>query len=164
MKKMILFAVSVLVFGALVAQAEVSIIQDYCEEAVPGQPGELVINFSIVNFGLQDDLCAVILEPEPQPPLVDCEVVGVIPPAGFTGYGNPMGGADFFASDPGSCIAGGTMMQDFKIIVGEHDFCCYVVSFLDAAGMVMHQQEECFNCTVVEADDSDWGSVKGFYR
>ena len=51
----------------------------------------------------------------------------------------------------------------FSFIVEDPSWCCYVVQFTDPTGAVILEQEECFNCTVVGAEETSWGTIKALF-
>ena len=51
----------------------------------------------------------------------------------------------------------------FSFIVEDPQFCCYIVQFTGPTGAVILEQEECFNCTVVGAEETSWGTIKALF-
>jgi hypothetical protein len=147
----------------LTALADASVVQDYCEQLVEGSYDELIIHFSVVNYSLPAPICDLHLVYEPIPPDSQCQITALEPPPGWSGYMSPLG-VDFFANTPSDCIDAGTMMGGFQIVVGNPEFCCFIVQFTDPTGAVIEEQEECFNCTLVGENEHAWGEIKSMYR
>jgi hypothetical protein len=145
------------------ALADASVVQEYCEQVTEGSNDLIRIWFSVANFSLPAEVCALSIVPEPQPVDPGCEMVDVGAPVGWSVFLNPLGGADWFANTIGNCIAPGSLQGDFSFVVSDPQFCCYVVQFMDATGAVMLEQEECFNCTIVGAEESSWGTIKALF-
>jgi len=153
-----------LVFPAL-AIADASVVQLWCEEVTP-DADFVRIHFSVVNFSLPAPVCDLHLLAEPFPPVPECEPLACGSPDGWDCNLNALGGADWFASGPESCIAVGDMYGEYTIDLPAPDagFCCFVVQFTGPAGEVLLEQEECFYCTVVPLEETTWGTIKSMYR
>ena len=164
MQKTMTILLTALLALPLAVQAEVSIVQDYCEQLVEGSYDQLIIHFSVVNYSLPVPVCDLHFMPEPYPAGPECWVTGLEGAPGWSGVLSPGGAVDFFANTPLDCIEPGTMKSGFQLVVGNPDFCCYIVQFTDATGAVIIEQEECFNCTLVGDDDHAWGEIKAMYR
>ena len=147
------------------ALADASIIQDYCEQIWMGGETWILVHFTAVNFSLPGALCDLHFIPEPQPPIPSCVWLDVETPAGWSGFLNPFGGADFFASTPADCIDPGEAKAGFSFLVPmDFPLCCYVVQFTDPTGAVILEQEECFTCTIIPNEAQSWGAIKSIYR
>lgn len=160
-----LLAVSFIVVLVLpvLAHADASVVQDSCVTVGEGPPWDVWTYFTIVNFSLPSAVCGLTVIPEPQPPEPRCEMIDLKYPVGWTGFLNPLGGADWFALTPLDCIGIESAKGEFAFLL-DPDFCCYVVQFIDATGAVMLEQEECFTCQKVPTDDKTWGHIKELYK
>ena len=158
----VLLAVPILFLLLIPVQsyADAAVVQDSCVQV---DQKTLRIYFTVVNFSLPDVLCDLHFIPEPQPPEPGCEWVNVGAPAGWSGVLDPLGGGDFFANTIDDCIPQGDAKGGFWFEV-DPAFCCYIVQFTGPAGEVLLEQEECFHCTVVPAEDMTWGTIKSLYR
>jgi len=153
-----------LLFAPSTVLADASVVQDSCV-VVPGGPPPWPVwtYFTVVNFSLPAAVCDVHFIPEPQPPTQGCEMIQIQSAAGWSGFLNPFGGADWFANTLTDCIPPGGHKGGFAFLL-DPDWCCYVVQFTDPTGAVMLEQEECFTCQKVPVDKSTWGNVKDIYR
>jgi hypothetical protein len=167
MARQLLFVLTVSIFIVLLipnfAHAEASVVQDSCVTVGDGPPWDVWTYFTIVNFSLPSPVCALLVIPEPQPVDPGCEMIDLRQPAGWTGFFNSFGGADWFANTPTDCIPAGTAKGEFAFLL-DPDFCCYIVQFLDPTGAVMLEQEECFTCQKVPTEDKTWGHIKELYK
>lgn len=147
-----------------VVLADASIVQLWCH-APDANPNIIEVHFSVINFSLEPGICGLSLRSEPFPPEAHCMPLGVQPTAGWTGSLNNQGGFDWTA-DAGHCIAPRQMDGEFVVAMPNPDegFCCYIAQFLDSAGNVLLEQEECFFCAVVPTQTTDWGSFKSLYN
>jgi hypothetical protein len=148
----------------VVALADAAIVQLWCH-APDETPNIVEVHFSVINYSLPNPICSFSLRSEPFPPYDGCVPLWLQDTPGWTGALNAQGGADWTA-DAGHCIDAPHMDGEFVIALPDPDntFCCYVVQYIDAAGAVMLEQEECFYCAVVPTENTDWGTVKSLYR
>ncbi len=155
------------------AHADAAVVQDSCV-TVPGVPPFNVWTyFTVVNFSLPAPVCGIQLIPEPQPPNPGCIMVETRSPAGWVSNlvpmggaavgGVPVGGAVWTAVNSVDCIAAGDSQGEFAFLL-DPAFCCYVAQFFDAAGALLLQQEECFTCQKVPAEQETWGHIKQIYE
>ena len=165
-KQLIISAMLVLLALGLpgAALADASIVQLWCQ-APDAHPNVIEVHFSVINFGLPEPVCGFSLRSEPFPPTVGCVPLWLQPTDGWAGSLNAQGGADWTVTN-GDCIGQQEMDGEFVIALPDPDnsFCCYVVQYLNSAGQVLLEQEECFYCTVVPTEHVDWGTVKSLYR
>jgi hypothetical protein len=166
-KRLLLFLVLpliVIVVAPTLSWADASVVQDSCVTFVQGGKQIVRIYFTLVNFSLPEELCAVSFLPEPLPVLIECEMINCGMPAGWTCFLTPFGGSDYFANTLGDCVAIGTAKGGFFFDL-DPGFCCYVVQFLAPDGAVMLEQEECFTlCGIVGTEEKTWGDIKEDYK
>jgi hypothetical protein len=146
------------------ARADVSIVQEYCEQVTEGSNALIRVHFAVANFSLQTPVCDLHFTPEPLPVSPGCEFMQIGSPTGWSGVLSPLGGADWFANTPGDCIPAGSLMSGFSFEVTDPTFCCYIVQFTGPTGAVIWEQEECFNCSVVGAQKTSWGMIKAQFE
>jgi hypothetical protein len=146
------------------ALADAAIVQLWCH-APDYNPNIIEVHFSVINYSLQPGVCGFSLRSEPFPPYPGCVPLGLQNTPGWTGVLNTQGGANWTNND-GDCIGPQEMDGEFVIALPNPDanFCCYIAQFLDAAGNVLLEQEECFYCSVVPTESVDWGTIKSLYR
>ncbi len=160
-KKLFLLVALGLFFTPALAKADVSARQDSC--VADDAAGTLTVYFSVINFSLPASVCSFTFVPEPQPPLPECTMIACGSPVGWSCGLNGDGGATWSAVGPAACISPGGILSDFSYTL-DPGFCCYVVSFYDAAGDLLATQEECFCDKPVQAQSETWGGVKAIYR
>jgi hypothetical protein len=164
MKRLLLILVLPLVFALIPAtiHADVSVVQDSCVAVGTPPYANVWTYFSVVNFSLPSGVCFFEFMPEPQPPDPGCVIIDTVSPTGWDASLNAFGGAEWFATEPDSCISSGNIKRGFAFYL-DPAFCCYVVTFRDATGAVLHVQEECFTCQKVPVEERTWGYIKQYY-
>jgi hypothetical protein len=167
MKKRLLPAIALGLFVLampVAALADAAIVQLWCH-APDEHPNVVEVHFSVINFSLPQDVCSISLRSEPFPPWPGCVPLWVQPTPGWDGALNNLGGADWSVNGA-SCIGQQQMAGEFVVALPDPDsnFCCYIAQYINAAGEVMLEQEECFYCAVVPTESVDWGTLKSLYR
>jgi hypothetical protein len=149
----------------VMAMADVSIVQEWCEQLNEGSYDYILIHFSVINFSLATPICDLHLIPEPSPAVPGCEITECSVPDGWTCSLAPGGGADWMSLTPSACIEAGHILSGFDLVLQIQDgqYCCYIVQFTDGQGSVIAEQEECFYCSLVPAEKTTWGNIKGLY-
>jgi hypothetical protein len=164
MKRFLLpFTLAFLVFLPALAHAEASVVQDSCTAVGVPPNASVWTHMTVVNFSLPDVICGLTFIPEPQPPTAGCVMIDATRPAGWSVFLNPFGGADWFANTLNDCITPGSSKGEFAFLL-DPDFCCYIVQFLDPAGAVILEQEECFTCQKLPTEAKTWGKIKALYK
>ena len=145
------------------ARADASVVQDSCITVGVVPPYNVWTYLTVVNFSLPEPVCYLGFAPEPQPPALGCEIIGIRSPMGWDGYETPEGGANWFVLSADRCIPPGSAQGGFAFLL-DPAYCCYVVKFYNAAGDVLLEQEECFTCQKVPAEENTWGHIKQLYE
>jgi hypothetical protein len=142
------------------ALADASVVQDSCITVGTAPPYNVWTWLTVVNFSLPEPIRAFKLVSEPSPPVKGCEIIGIEFPTGWGGS-YTAGQAQWWTTDdliwPGSSQGGFAFYLD-------PDFCCYVASFYGVAGNLLLEQEECFTCQKVPAEQKNWGHIKQLYE
>jgi len=156
----LVFPVVALFLVPTAAFADASVVQDSCVTTGTVPPYNVWTYLTVVNFSLPEPVCAIRLVSEPSPPEPGCEIIGIQFPAGWDGSYTAGGASWWTTSD---CIGPRSSQGGFAFYL-DPDFCCYVVSFYGAAGNLLLEQEECFTCQKVPAEQKSWGQVKQLYE
>ena len=146
-----------------VGLADASVRQDSCNAFFDNGKQFTEVWFTVINFSLPADVCQVDFLSEPNPPPASCIMTATGAPTGWGSTLIDAGQASWFANAPAECIVPGTGKDGFHFTL-DPGFCCYVVTFRDAAGDVLLTQEECFCNNFVGLEESTWGNVKAHYR
>jgi hypothetical protein len=146
-------------------RADVSLVQEWCEQVVEGSFDNIYVYFSIISTSY-GPISSIVLQPEPSPAVEGCEIMACTAPTGWTCNQTADGGASWSANDPAHYIQAPfpAILSGFVVILQIMDgqFCCYNVGYVKPDGSQVNQ-EECFYCSLVPVEPSTWGAIKGLY-